>query len=741
MNKRLVSLGFSKKFLLIILTVILCFVLLTFSQSWMISRAKIEKKEQTLALLELIKITTDSSLEQALKLSQLLLLDNSINKFVYQKQIAKGSPDIQTIIDAKRALPIAKTINIMLEEIYIYSRASEYLLSSNNAYMDIQTMYPSLLRVKDLNYGQWKTQYLDTNKTTFFYPSTFSFINGREKEVIPFIQTFPLNNPSSNVGKIIFLLNKEYFSSILLKQDIGENGVTTIIDENLVPIITHGNLIGNINYELEDGQYIKSIDGEKYIISVVSSDVSTLRFYSILALKDINATLNPLWTILSISTILAFLIISLGSLYLLYRNHKQWKSLFTLVTEDGKDLQYEQAVSVIQSIVETDRNRARQSGSLPFITDSFFRRLIYGRIVSHSDIEAMLYQIHKDIDFTSIKAFRMLHIFPQHDIDNYSNETLKDLDFCRIVGVRQTQEIFGRNSYLYMDLSFSLWIMIWSDDEEKMKNQVGNFWSQFTHLVPISFSLSLSSIKLQLDEIPSATHECIEVTEYMKGNENGSLVVSYEDIVSSKGPYYYPPSLEKQIVIAVVQGEVEDVKRTLSVIEDENFSKRTLSSSQVEQLLGALKVSAAKITQTMNSHEQYQDIDNFEAIKEFFITLATSIRTINLNKDELLKEKIVHYIEENFRDYALNLSHMGKAFSMKESFLYHFMNTRMNTSFAQYVETFRLEKAIIFFSERQRTIGEVATMCGYTNNQTFRRAFKKHYGVLPSEYQKTILYQ
>lgn len=36
---------------------------------------------------------------------------------------------------------------------------------------------------------------------------------------------------------------------------------------------------------------------------------------------------------------------------------------------------------------------------------------------------------------------------------------------------------------------------------------------------------------------------------------------------------------------------------------------------------------------------------------------------------------------------------------------------------------------------------EVSTMVGYANPQTFRRAFQKRYGILPSEYQRTVLYQ
>ena len=76
-----------------------------------------------------------------------------------------------------------------------------------------------------------------------------------------------------------------------------------------------------------------------------------------------------------------------------------------------------------------------------------------------------------------------------------------------------------------------------------------------------------------------------------------------------------------------------------------------------------------------------------------------------------------------------------------EGGMHDFMQTRMETSFAQYVETYRLERSLVLFSEKQMTIGEITTLCGYSNPQTFRRAFQKRYGMLPSDYQKTVLYQ
>lgn len=54
---------------------VICFVVLFFSQNWMLNTIREEKQEQSYAMLKLAKTTTDLSLDQAFKLSQLLLLD------------------------------------------------------------------------------------------------------------------------------------------------------------------------------------------------------------------------------------------------------------------------------------------------------------------------------------------------------------------------------------------------------------------------------------------------------------------------------------------------------------------------------------------------------------------------------------------------------------------------------------------------------------------------------------------
>jgi len=114
----------SRTLLLFLPALILCFVILILAQNWMLMTVRRDKQEQTYSMLHLIRSTTDLSLDQMYKLSQMLLLDNDIAKFIYQGEIESGSVDIQTLIDAKGVLPTATNINAMLAEVYIYSNRS-----------------------------------------------------------------------------------------------------------------------------------------------------------------------------------------------------------------------------------------------------------------------------------------------------------------------------------------------------------------------------------------------------------------------------------------------------------------------------------------------------------------------------------------------------------------------------------------------------------------------------------------
>ena len=741
MMKKAFYLPNSKTFIIFLLVVIISFVVLFFSQNWMLKTVREDKMEQNYAMLRLAKTSADLSLDQAFKLSQLLLLDNDIAKFIYQGEVDGGSIDIQTIIDAKITLPVARSISSMLSEIYIFSKNSGYLLSASNAYLEPEKMYPTLFAFEGLNYRQFRSKYLTAPFSRAFFAETTALVDGRAMRVIPLVQTFPLNSPSSNSGKIVMLLDSEFFSSILAEQRVGENLTSFITDSSGKLITSWGDTSLVVGLDYGDGQHRIQVGDEKYVLSVLTSEVSGLRFFSVLSLKDISAMMSPLWTVLTVLSLVMFLVMAALALFILMRNRKDWVELFGLASQGESLLPYEQALGHIKAIVAEDRNKVRMSGGTPFITDTFFRRLIHGKMADTSEIQAMLKLVQEDIDFSQNLVFQMVHLVI-HDVnDILTSDRLEDIDFTRIAAQKQAQQAFSRQHFLYMDFSFSIWIMLWHHDGSYLDKQIDLFWKEFSLVTPTSASMAVSSSKESLNEIFDATNECSDVLQSISNEKQVEVLRRYSEITLRRERYHYTSDMERKLYFAVLRGEEEALEEILRILEQDNFAARSLGGEETSNLLRVLYATAIKLCQAMHHEDPPKVFTTYPQAKQYFLAFAKNVRGENQDKEDILIQKIVSYIQDHYDQCSLNLSSMAKDFSMKESFLYHFMQTRMETSFAQYLEEYRLARAASMFSERQMTINEVTALCGYANSQTFRRAFRKHYGMLPSDYQKTVLFK
>lgn len=294
----------------------------------------------------------------------------------------------------------------------------------------------------------------------------------------------------------MLLLDSSYIAGLLREQVEGMNPTVYITDSEGTVITSSGDLSLIMGETYEDGQHRIFIDGQEYVLSVTSSDQSGLKFYSLLSLKEVRAMLSPLWVLLTGVVIVMFLLLGLFSVYILARSNRHWNELLGLAEEGQRPLPYEQAVGYIKSIVEQDRSLVRQAGGTPFITDTFFRRLIHGKMLGTAEIQAMLKQVQTDIDLTRPFTYQMVHI-AIHDVHDFlSSERLEDIDFTRIAAQKQAQRAFGKQYYLYMDYAFSIWIMLWHVDSRFLETQIDLFWREFVNVAPSTTSMAVSSLNV-----------------------------------------------------------------------------------------------------------------------------------------------------------------------------------------------------------------------------------------------------
>ena len=89
------------------------------------------------------------------------------------------------------------------------------------------------------------------------------------------------------------------------------------------------------------------------------------------------------------------------------------------------------------------------------------------------------------------------------------------------------------------------------------------------------------------------------------------------------------------------------------------------------------------------------------------------------------------YLREDLR-----LTDLQRIFPISRSYLSQLFNRELGQSFSDYVNQFRIEESKrLMDAEPNASIQEIAERSGFHSISTFRRAFQKCTGMIPSEYK------
>lgn len=104
---------------------------------------------------------------------------------------------------------------------------------------------------------------------------------------------------------------------------------------------------------------------------------------------------------------------------------------------------------------------------------------------------------------------------------------------------------------------------------------------------------------------------------------------------------------------------------------------------------------------------------------------------------------IRQYVEEHLADANLSLSETARVTRYTSTYFGKYFKEQFGCAFQQYVAVRRIECAKKYLLEdperRNMSIQEIALACGFTNDVTFRRTFKRYTGVTPSQFEKENL--
>ena len=102
--------------------------------------------------------------------------------------------------------------------------------------------------------------------------------------------------------------------------------------------------------------------------------------------------------------------------------------------------------------------------------------------------------------------------------------------------------------------------------------------------------------------------------------------------------------------------------------------------------------------------------------------------------DEELMERIMKVVNENLSDSDFNVEKMCDEVGVSRTQLHRKLKEMTGVPTSEFLRNIRLNEAARLIRERKINITQVSYMVGFANNSHFSTAFKKYFGMSPSEY-------
>lgn len=110
----------------------------------------------------------------------------------------------------------------------------------------------------------------------------------------------------------------------------------------------------------------------------------------------------------------------------------------------------------------------------------------------------------------------------------------------------------------------------------------------------------------------------------------------------------------------------------------------------------------------------------------------------NLNNDSLsnLLENVLTHINDHYNE-KISVSDLAKISNVSESYLIRTFKKKYELTPYQLIMSLRFSNASYYLKNTNKTIEEIAEICGFNDRVTFSASFTKQYGVSPSHYRNS----
>lgn len=621
-----------------------------------------------------------------------------------------------------------------IKEVFCYLRHSGYIINPTY-FITSNRYYKWVKRYNETYYVKWVEaltnpdnyyQFLPMNDYTPKYENQYSMflINMDDLYFMNADAIVCFVIDQKEIDAMFDCLNGDYTSSLFIvdtdQHILLQRG--TFFEEDCISYDTvsslHYNDEGFASFSAKSANGMQNVTVGKY----VSAKNGLTYYYSFPAFESTGQIASRTFIYILIISLIALL----GGWVIVLLSRKNMQPIIEL----GAKLQDARSVQ--------NQLQKEVDGQKPIIYRSYIRQLLLGMVTTLDEVNYMKKYLHLDED-TSL--YNGLYIVAYNNNQEQSDSISND-DFNLIL-LNAIKQYFGENTLYFRPADRTLGILLASntEDEQRLILKTNENIVQLHNYLLETYGIWLfAGIGKNTDDLMNVWESYQQATEAASYISKDYFFFPYEFVKKDSKAFYYPPEISTKLIHFVTTGNTASVLELFNLIHQENIEERSLPVPILKFLLSDIRNTLLKarfaLPETVSKEicdsidERFNEHMTFKLCEDIALSLCEQFNTST--EDNSLISSIEKYIADNYQDASLGLNKIADEFQITETYFSHMFKEKTGVNFSTYLENIRMKEAARLIKETNISLNEIYINVGYNNINTFRRAFKKIYGVTPS---------
>jgi two-component system response regulator YesN len=332
--------------------------------------------------------------------------------------------------------------------------------------------------------------------------------------------------------------------------------------------------------------------------------------------------------------------------------------------------------------------------------------------------------------------------------DTEETKIWKQDNYLKLYGVMNIcEEILEKdNSIVFTDNNGQVVILLENRDKEELEKLIKEILHKIHKYLSISLVIGVGSATT-LNDLHYSYNKVLNSLEYgiITGNENIIYARDNDDVETSEDLNIDYNNMKNLIVSRdshQLTKYIEEYLTSLSIkkINIDGIRERVIEIViYITKIMDDILENKAKLNRLKVEYTKLLKINRLDTMIQWLSSYCNNVidninKSMN-NKGNKLINNVIEYIQENYFK-NITLKSLSEIFDINTSYLGQLFKKQVGISYAEYVNQYRVKKAIEYLKDTNLKVYEICEEVGFTNYQYFIKIFKKYTGYTPSDYKK-----